>query len=326
MDSNVSKNTNSHKFFKLGFAGETLNVSVKNLLKQELLSVLDTHQQNSNISIDLDWISSMLERKLSLYMPNRESFWLKKPRTQLLFQSNFVPLIYGCPIGLFLASLLQLSPRTITERLSKLLMLKHVNTNVEKGLIVYLDVTDSGWFNFVLNSESIIIWLEQSLWSIKQNSLTSSNVSEPNNFDLEHHSASLFAMQYIHARCCSLLHLAAREKLVTLKDLEQLGWWIEQPSAIPWSELTTSAERCIIRQLLIVTDCWYTATDVDLDWSKVAFGLSQNMAIFLAECRFLGEVKQQPQAIARIGLIALVQYWLQRILLEKLRIAAPKSL
>ena len=32
------------------------------------------------------------------------------------------------------------------------------------------------------------------------------------------------------------------------------------------------------------------------------------------------------KAIARLGLIALSQYWLQRILLEKLNVAAPVSL
>ncbi|MEL6929298.1 MAG: hypothetical protein AAFO95_11765 [Cyanobacteria bacterium J06600_6] len=65
-----------------------------------------------------------------------------------------------------------------------------------------------------------------------------------------------------------------------------------------------------------------------LSWSQLALNLSEATAIFLADCRFLGGVKvQYPDlALARLGLIALVQLWLQKILVEKLNIAAPKSL
>ena len=64
------------------------------------------------------------------------------------------------------------------------------------------------------------------------------------------------------------------------------------------------------------------------DWVKLAFNLAKTVEVFLAECRFLGLVKREtPQkAIARLGLIAMAQYWLQKILLEKLKVAAPNSL
>ena len=82
----------------------------------------------------------------------------------------------------------------------------------------------------------------------------------------------------------------------------------------------------MLRQLLIVTDS-QTVNDRDR-WSKLALDLSQVTAIFLADCRFLGEIKEQypKRAIARLGLIALAQCWLQKILVEKLNSSAPTTL
>ena len=140
-------------------------------------------------------------------------------------------------------------------------------------------------------------------------------------------------MQYIHARYCSLLRLGEREKLITLKDDDFLKvvWHLEQPKPISWLDeeqnlwLTQIAEYNLLRQLLLVTDSF---AGESANWIKLAFSLSKMMTIFEAECRFLGEVKRKtPQkAIARLGLIALAQYWLQKILVEKLNIAAPTEL
>ncbi len=331
MDSNVSKNTNSHKFFKLRLNQETIGISVKNLLKQELLLILDLYQQNLNIPLNLEFISLVLERKISLYPSNRPWLLRQNPEnhfSQLDFsQLDFVPIIYSCPVGLFLAPQLQMSPTTIVEQLAYLLTAKQANIDVEQELILDLEITSSGWLNFVLEPQFIITWLERSLFWINHDLLTPTVLT-----DLAQHSVNLFPIQYIHGRCCSLLHLGAREKLIILKvileeNLGQIGWHIEQPSAILWSGLSTSAEYAVLRQLLIVTDSWVRHAD-NHNWAKIALGLSLDTEIFLAECRFLGEIRQHnPQkAIARLGLIALVQYWLQRILLEKLKIAAPREL
>jgi DALR anticodon binding domain len=151
---------------------------------------------------------------------------------------------------------------------------------------------------------------------------------------LEQTPGKLFPAQYIHARCCSLLGLGARENLITLSNDTQQ---IEQLESISWLDpehqlwLTEMAEHDLLQQLLITSDSWLENTEVRnhlQHWSKLAFSLSQKTAIFLADCRFLGEVKQQyPQkAIARLGLIALVQFWLEKILVEKLRVEALREL
>jgi len=78
---------------------------------------------------------------------------------------------------------------------------------------------------------------------------------------------------------------------------------------------------------MMVSDS-FLSSGVIFDWNKLAFNLSAAVAVFLADCPFLGKVRREnPQkAISRLGLIALSQYWLKRILLEKLRINAPIEL
>ena len=130
-----------------------------------------------------------------------------------------------------------------------------------------------------------------------------------------------------------MLRLAAREKLIALaNNFDRRGWQLIQPSSISWLDrrhhlwFDSQSEYNLLRQLSIVTDS-QTINDRDR-WCKLALNLSQITAIFLADCRFLGEIKEQypEKAIARLGLIALTQYWLQKILTEKLNTLAPTTL
>lgn len=188
---------------------------------------------------------------------------------------------------------------------------------------------DSGWLNFYLDSKTLVVWLNKLLNQIqvKQRSLDVINVH--NNIS----TARLLSVQYIHARCCSLLRLGAREKLITLQDnLAQSEVLWQSPVAISWLDqeqnlwLSELSEYDLLRQLLFVTDI-FTNT-VEQDWTEIAMCLSKATTIFFAECRFLGEIKQKypAKAIARLGLIAIVQYWLELILTEKLNLPAPTHL
>ena len=328
MDNNVSKNTNSHKFFKLRLNQETSGISLKTLLKQELLTILNIYQQNFKINLNLDFFEPILERKISLFLSDSLRLGTNKRQAKISAKLKDLLIGYSCPVGLLLASELQLSPAIIIEQLSQLLVFQQDNTNAESTLLLWTKTTSSGWMNFVLDSKLIATWLERSLFLIKHSLKTPSLVA-----DLEQHSTHLFPVQYVHARCYSLLHLGAREKLIVWDKNSQQFSWGSELSARSWTDqehnlwLTESAEYDLLRQLLMATDSWVEDAD-DCNWSKIAFDLSQSTAIFLAECRFLGKIKQrQPQkAIARIGLIALVQYWLERMLVEKLKVAAPKEL
>jgi arginyl-tRNA synthetase len=318
MDSNVSKNTNSHNFFKLRLNQEKLGISVKNLLKQELLLILNLYQQKLKLKIEPKLVQNLPEVKISI-SPGKRSH---------LSKEQFLPIIYACPLGLSLTTNLQQSPSTIMEQLGCLLTAKD-DSDLEQGQLL-IEIVPLGWINFYLDAKLIANWLGRSLFWSQSNVIDEQQSSNRAIYTLDKTPPQLFPIQYIHARCCSLLRLAARENMITLSNnLKQI-----QPSqSICWLDpehnlwLTEVAEHNLLQQLLIVSDAWLENTDVRR-WSKLALSLSQNTAIFLADCRFLGEVKQQyPQkAIARIGLIALVKFWLEKILVEKLKIAAPREL
>ena len=320
MDSNVSKNTNSHKFFKLWFNYEKSAISLKNLLKQKLLSVLNLDRQ-SLIQFNFELLDTTIDRQLILLSFERQ-------RSFLVSDLSSIRLCYSCPIGLILAPRLQKSPDRVVEDLGNLLAQHSSSTG--SNLPIYLNIDPTGWLNFYVTERAIASWLERS-WLLKtqeDNSFITLRQSDRNQ------RSDLFCVQYIHARCCSLLRLGAREKIITLvnNDFDRAGWQITQPPSISWLDkqhhlwFNRQSEYNLLRQLLIVTDS-QTTNDRDR-WSKLALNLSQTTAIFLADCRFLGKIKQEyPQrAIARLGLIALTQYWLQKILIEKLNSSAPTTL
>lgn len=323
MDSNTSKNSNSHKFFKLWFNYQKPAISLKHLLKQELLSALNLYQQSSNCSLNFELLNTVIDRQLILLSPEQQRSHQPSNNWHLPDLQS-IPFCYACPIGLILAPRLQISSPQVVKDVGDLLTLQSNSTKL--SLPLYLDTDPTGWLNFYLTEQAIAHWLERSLWRAKTQEdntrLTQSDRS------LE---SDLFGVQYVHARCCSLLRLGAREKLITLIDdnFDRSGWQVASPS-ISWLDrqqhlwFERQSEYNLLRQLLIVTDV-QTVNDSD-KWSKLAIALSQTTAIFIADCRFLGEIKQYPQlAIARLGLIALAQYWLQKIL-SKLNIAAPTTL
>jgi hypothetical protein len=348
MDSNVSKNTNSHNFFKLQLNQEKLGISVKNLLKQELLLILDLYQQKLNVQIEPKLVTTILSAKLKISQSrNNPSFRGKSMINSCNHGSsaNFLPIIYACPLGMSLSANLQQPPQTIMEQLICLLTVKqnHLDPS-ERDFSSQLvtEIVPLGWLNFHLDSLLIANWLQRSLCWSRANNCQATNRET---YSLDQAPGKLFPAQYIHGRCCSLLSLGVREGIITCwnDDAAQVASssvtvWLDPEHKLWFTEL---AEYNLLQQLLEIADSWLDHLDVlentavhhdpkhwSKHWSKMVLNLSQMTAIFLAECRFLGEVKQRyPQkAIARLRLIALVRFWLEKILVEKLGVAAPRDL
>jgi hypothetical protein len=337
MDNNVSKNTFSHNFFKVQFTQEQTSISVKSLLAKRLLQTLYLYQQKFNLQIDLKFFSTIINDKIMLSSSDRQTLPSENQSNQISPKLYPTPIVYTSPIALLLARYLLLSPAIIAENLVKLLTLNSNNSMAELSLQLELEIVPSGWLNFYLDSEALANWLKQAVFFLEAQSpvvdvsqaqtITIQRPKTPENF------SNLMPLQYAHARCCTLLRLGVRAKLITLQDdsFSHIAWQLEYPQSISWLDkkqnfcLTQKSEYYLLRQLLIVTDGFAQKPN---SWVKVGLDLSIASEIFQAECRFLGEVEQQtPQiAIARLGLIALVQYWLQRILVEKLNVVAPSSL
>ena len=144
-------------------------------------------------------------------------------------------------------------------------------------------------------------------------------------------SSHLFAVQYAHARCCSLIRLAHRQGLISLREPEPHVsppvWSMNAPDPIPWLDanhqlrLVDSAECDLLRSLLQLLDyisCCYPSPHLPISpWEKAALDLSQAFQNFHSGCQIWGEVRMNSQlAQARIGLVMATQSVLWLLLQE----------
>ncbi|MBE8968905.1 glutamate acetyltransferase, partial [Nostocales cyanobacterium LEGE 12452] len=150
---------------------------------------------------------------------------------------------------------------------------------------------------------------------------------------------SLFAVEYAHARCCSLVLLAHREGLIKLREpvpnTSPAYWDVISPNPLPWLncdgilQLNHPDERRLIGELIQVVDN-IECPDVSgsVKWEKVALNLSQAFEKFWSNCRIWGEVKiTSPElAQARLGLLMATQSVLKFVLEENLGVFAPLEL
>lgn len=151
----------------------------------------------------------------------------------------------------------------------------------------------------------------------------------------------LFAIQYAHARCYSLVLLAHREGLIKLRepipDISENSALAHLASAeqIPWLNddqklrLSHPAEGRLIAELVQVIDN-LDCPDLSgaVNWEKVALDLSQAFEVFWSQCRIWGKVKiSAPKlAQARLGLVIATQSVLRCLLVDKLGAVAPLEL
>ncbi|MGD1920270.1 MAG: hypothetical protein ACFCAD_16135 [Pleurocapsa sp.] len=288
-----------------------------------LLSTLDLSQQSWNFTFDPRFAARTIGSKIVLLHSSIESISFDRQIQQVLSTPQSAPFVYRSSIALLLASYTQNTPQFVAEELIDWLVSTIDNRDSQLNLNLCVEIRKSGLIDFYFDHESMAIWLEKSLvlLDIKTNvDLTKSFLGEslkstPSNLNL-------FPAQYIHARCCTLLRLGIREKLLFFADEAQAISWLDHQNNL-W--LREEAELILLRQLCLITDSFRAESS---NWQKLALNFSAIIAIFLAECRVIGDTHQRnPQkAIARLRLIALSQYWLQRILVEKLKVVAPTSL
>ncbi len=319
MDVNVSNNTFFYKFIKLQLSLK--NCGIEDLLKQNLLRTIDLYIQKKNINIDLSLIVNDLERKILLSRSSSKRWNFNDFPHQTDSKLQFTDFVYRCAIAFPLASYCQLSPAHITRELVQNINSLDSSLTDDSCLEFAVVAHTSGYLDFYLSELSLAVWLERSLEGLVTDS-TSSLIYAPIFIKPAKNSHNLVPLQYVHHRCCSLLLLGQREGLIELQDpdFEYLIWHIARPKAINWLDreqrlwLSHPVERELLWQLLTVVDA---SVKQSCNWYKIALNLSEAMLVFDAECRILGEIRQNfPQkATARLGVIALVQYWLQKLLI-----------
>lgn len=273
-------------------------------------------------------------------------------------------LIYRSAIAFKLASIWQLPALDIADQLMALLPIKREQMNQgdlepyavqtplsqpplvreeqEFELELNVEVVYPGWIDFQLNDQNLAVWLQKIIQiPVIAQFGDSSSLKFTGSGECSTNTQNCFAIQYAHARCCSLLRLAHREKLITLQDLdfETQGRQLVAPNPIPWLNdqkqmdtgqkvlwLVHPAERSLIAQLLNVSDA--ISHPSKLNPVKLASALSKEFEVFYKNCRIWDEVKTQtPQlAQARLGLVGVTQEFLRVLLQDYLGIPAPVEL
>ncbi|MDJ0635380.1 MAG: DALR anticodon-binding domain-containing protein [Xenococcaceae cyanobacterium MO_188.B29] len=299
MDTNVSKNTPCHKFSKLYINRE--NLAVKKLLRQHILESIKRYQSLNQLNVEFETVKALIAHKITLCD---------------LSKVSSLDIVYRCAIAFPLANYWHLSPLILAQNLKEFLLTRDVISETRPILIFEVKVVSAGWIDFCMSDRALAVWLDEVIQWASQG-LGSRGAEEQGSF---------FEIQYAHARCCSLLRLGHQEKLIKIK-YEYSEWAIVEPITLSWVNtqgvflLVDPTERCLLIQLLTVVEQLIDPSK-KVNWTRLAHNLSTVFLDFWAECRIYGEVKQKTPdlAQARLGLVALVQHFLYRILRYKLSV------
>ncbi len=255
--------------------------------------------------------------------------------------------LYVSAIALKLAKTWQQTPQAIAAQLIETLeplCCPNFAVKVAPTGIIELELTDAG----------LAFWLQrlaQTKLPIPESPILSPVVC----------ADRLFPIQYSHARCCSLLRMAHRDRLISIAQPDVATapqiWSLAAPNPIPWLNkgdrlrLVHPAEQSLISQLIAVLDnlapilgnCTQNnivgtrhcrllyhsgATGIDINYLKLADNLSVAFQTFYSQCRIWGEVKIETPKLAqsRLGLVLATQSLLRFILEELLNAIAPLEL
>ncbi|EAW37644.1 DALR anticodon-binding domain-containing protein [Lyngbya sp. PCC 8106] len=239
------------------------------------------------------------------------------------------PIRYHSAIALKLAKIYNQNPLEIATKILQCLL------SQSEWVEITIDVIPSGIIIFELTDQAVVAWLKQMTQTPLPISL-SSPLSSTTTFT-ENYNQNLFAVQYSHARCCSLLRLADRDHIITIAEPHPQTtppfWLFINPNPIPWLDingklqLNHASEQQLIWQLLTALDACYTSSETQF-WQNKAHQISDAFQAFYSQCQIWGEVKLKTpkKAQARLGLISVTQALLRYILQEKLAIIAPLEL
>ena len=281
-------------------------------------------------------IAQLLARQLwaalELYIFDRSVLTgLKSPPLKRIQQQQRV--LYVSAIALQLSSVLKLPAMDIAHALAELVC------HQTNGQDFTVQVAPPGWIYLELTESYLAAWLQHLTQAPLQLELSELGELRRKSNPKSKIELSLFAVQYAHARCCSLLQLAHREELISLKSTDSAHssalWLAVTPLPILWLNgeqklcLCHSGEWGLINQLWAILDELYcpNPSRQPPNWHKAALSLSQAFQTFYSYCRIWGEVKSQnlPLAQARLGLVLITQSVLRLLLQSKLGVVAPSE-
>jgi hypothetical protein len=292
--------------------------SFQKLLQQQLLTATITYLEKAttpttqNRALLLDKIA----KKLPLHLDRTST---------ALYNSNNNGYFYRSAVCLSLASYVQMSPLTIAQQLEKTI-LDQSDDRADSGeletLTFIIDTNEAGWINFFPEDRALAIWLSY-LCNINFTPFKPTTAITEN----------IFPLQYSHARCLSLLRLAARQEIINLSDNDLLDLsktilffnqniYLNRDNRLIFEE---EVELKLIEVLLKTTDL-LTVKYSTQQLLRMAFILSKSFLNFY-DCSPIFHPRERNslstafsdrgQLIqARLGLIATVEFLFKQILIH----------
>lgn len=219
-------------------------------------------------------LKSRLQNSKSLL---KRSHKAQHPKVSPLIYLSAVPHQIGVYANICAADVAEILAAQISTHLSRYksnYAFFQISVGLMADLLNHIDIqaTPSGYLEFSIGESAIADWLNDLTQPTKALFVSAdprfSLADSPRQSPLpktplfaKRSHPNLFPIQYAHARCCSLLHLATQHQMIELIRLEypfQLQW--TQPNPISWltidQQLCTNhaAERQLINQCFTVLD------------------------------------------------------------------------
>lgn len=255
-------------------------------------------------------IYGCLTESISIYAHSSQNKYIEKKEIPLSKGKNDIKISYISGIALHLSKSHNSHPFSIATSIASCL-------SVNYGTDLQIFVLPTGLIYIEVSDLVLASWLQHFIDRRREERI------EMNSLALK--ADAVFSIQYIHARCCSLLRLAQQEKLLNTNKIAS--------ESIPWlnaSEqlyLNHQAERRLINNLVKVVDELEPAITRPLKWEGAALSLLKAFENFWSACRICGTSTTPPEVImARVGLIMTTRSVLKFLLEEKLGIPACSEL
>lgn len=273
-----------------------------------------------------------LQAALDFYFSDNTLLCQRSQHFSLHLSPKCHQILYISNCAFQLSQVLNLPPLKIATNLAQFFALPGVRQDFT------VQVVPPGWLQLEITPISLAIWLQSFVLGEHPPALPKvfKDKYRPN---VE--TCRLFAIQYAHARCYSLLQLGERDGLIRLQPSDLAVGAVRlsavAPKPIPWLNpeneklrLSHPNETALITQLLRLIDNVYfpCPNHKQINWQNTALNLSQAFQAFYSSCQIWGEVKIKTPALAqaRLGLVMVTQSALRLLLQEILGVSAPLEL
>lgn len=320
---------------------ENQQIQCKELFTQNYVH----HRLPASKYIAIKWLLyGYLTNALSICTKNYKFICIEHKKSPLYKDRDDKRVLYISGMALWLSKSQNQKPMELAHAIAS-------HLSVTCGDVFSIQIVPPGWIHLELTHPSLAVWLQSLAVGSSEGDEESGGwkesemgrVGDGEKYLIPKEDSkfpnSLFAVQYVHARCCSLVLLAHQEGLIKLKepvpDTSPAFWSFISSNPIPWLNcdgklrLNHPDERRLIAELVQVVDS-IKCPDISsyLKWQKAALNLSRAFENFWCNCRIWGEVKitSLELAQARLGLLMATQSVLRFLLEEKLGVFAPLEL